>query len=1073
MRRGFSKATKYTAALALAGMMMAGSLPVLSVSAANGYAPAEDRRPIPEYKVTIHWEVVNDYDDGDTYGNVISLYTLYPKTINWRNEYTNYTETDNKDLKNVAKDKGSHSVTYTVNGVPEKIYYQSYGKTRDVSEWYITEIDVAPVNVVEESGKPKSVVFWKGKLGCKTKGVGGTYKETYLDFSSGEPVLKSWSGDALYTEKYFKDMGKGITPAGVTPLKSDYTDVYVPTSDSSARNTYTLTGGVAYDQYGAMLTNQTGYYKADHGYVRYTKDGTFYIENFANDKEDYDVTLTKIMNYGNSADSTSVTKKFRVHTFDYTLNFIDGYGNKIKTETIDYGDSATPPSIPKYIAKNGYFYKFERWFGTYKNVKSGAKNANIEALYYDTSSFFAGSGTKTDPYIIGSALQWEQLGEYIKSVDASQMYFKLAKDLTVDKMVGNENYPFTGTFDGNNKTLTVNYDVSDEYAAPFRYTNNAVIKNLHTAGTVKTSAKYSAGVAGSTNGTTTIENCRSSVIIDSSVNGDGTHGGLVAVANNSSKSALNINGCVFDGKFLGKNTTSCGGFIGWRSSAVQIKDSLFDPAEIGTNQSESAMFARNKADTVNSYYLSSFGFDTGKQWLAGHNILNGKNTNVAFDGKSTEYNTSGITSYGTGLLYKGKMYAGKNEIVSLKLSSTAPEGMECKGYTVNVGTLEGSKLTMPDTDATVSAVFEKKHVHKYHDKVTKPATCTEDGVITYTCDCGDSYTEVIPSTGHDFSTKWTIDEEPTCTEKGSKSHHCKNCDEVKDITEIPALGHSWDDGVITKEATCHEDGEKVYTCTVCGETKTEIIPAELHFSKAPKCVWTKKNGYIAEFAFICDDCGEAVYYDAEVTSVTEDDYITYTAKAVVGGKEYVATKSFKTETNYTQSLVATVVGKNAIKLSWQEDKYAEKYGVASYQNGKWSVIAECKNNTYVVNDLTPDTTYTYAIVTMTNGIWNTGSVDPIKVTLPVFPEPTEIKYNSEYHQVRISWTSVNGATDYGIAVKLAGKWRVQAYTDASTTTFTTPKLRPGSTYDVVICAKVNGKWQTQAINARAFRVTVE
>ncbi len=40
--------------------------------------------------------------------------------------------------------------------------------------------------------------------------------------------------------------------------------------------------------------------------------------------------------------------------------------------------------------------------------------------------------------------------------------------------------------------------------------------------------------------------------------------------------------------------------------------------------------------------------------------------------------------------------------------------------------------------------------HNYVGVVTKEATCTEDGIMTYTCsDCGDSYTEVIPA-GHDF-----------------------------------------------------------------------------------------------------------------------------------------------------------------------------------------------------------------------------------------------------------------------------------------------------------------------------------
>ena len=43
--------------------------------------------------------------------------------------------------------------------------------------------------------------------------------------------------------------------------------------------------------------------------------------------------------------------------------------------------------------------------------------------------------------------------------------------------------------------------------------------------------------------------------------------------------------------------------------------------------------------------------------------------------------------------------------------------------------------------------------HAYVSKVTKPATATENGVLTYTCSrCGSSYTEVIPATGEDQPT---------------------------------------------------------------------------------------------------------------------------------------------------------------------------------------------------------------------------------------------------------------------------------------------------------------------------------
>lgn len=74
-------------------------------------------------------------------------------------------------------------------------------------------------------------------------------------------------------------------------------------------------------------------------------------------------------------------------------------------------------------------------------------------------------------------------------------------------------------------------------------------------------------------------------------------------------------------------------------------------------------------------------------------------------------------------------------------------------------------------------------------KVTKEATCKEEGVKTYTCSiCGYEKTEVLPKTD----------------------------------------AHIFDEGKVTKKATYKEAGEKVYTCKICGATKTEIIPVIVH-----------------------------------------------------------------------------------------------------------------------------------------------------------------------------------------------------------------------------------------------------
>ncbi len=104
-------------------------------------------------------------------------------------------------------------------------------------------------------------------------------------------------------------------------------------------------------------------------------------------------------------------------------------------------------------------------------------------------------------------------------------------------------------------------------------------------------------------------------------------------------------------------------------------------------------------------------------------------------------------------------------------------------------------------------------------------TCTEEGVTTYTCECGDSYTEPIPATGHDEG-EWETETEPACTTEGKELLKCTRDGEILDERTIPALGHTPGEWEVTKEADWIHDGEQIKKCTVCGEIlDTQVIPA--------------------------------------------------------------------------------------------------------------------------------------------------------------------------------------------------------------------------------------------------------
>jgi len=289
--------------------------------------------------------------------------------------------------------------------------------------------------------------------------------------------------------------------------------------------------------------------------------------------------------------------------------------------------------------------------------------AGVQTAWAGSESDLAVNG---DTYTINTAEGWNEFCDLLAGgTSFTGKTVKLANDISVTRMAGSEGHEFTGTFDGDGHTLTVSYGsanqrISEQYAAPFRYAGglyidgnhySCTIKNMCVAGTIYTSAKYAAGFVGfnNTNGYITLENCRSSVVINSSINGDGTHGGFVA--RRQGYYTLYIRGCVFDGEFRGSNTTSWGGFVGWRNSgSVYMYHSVFAPSAVEISKAESATFCRNNADCYfRCYYTEDINDGTNftGQGKRMRSITAGTDVTVGLVGYTTYYDVSNITNYGS------------------------------------------------------------------------------------------------------------------------------------------------------------------------------------------------------------------------------------------------------------------------------------------------------------------------------------------------------------------------------------------------------------------------------------------
>ena len=57
----------------------------------------------------------------------------------------------------------------------------------------------------------------------------------------------------------------------------------------------------------------------------------------------------------------------------------------------------------------------------------------------------------------------------------------------------------------------------------------------------------------------------------------------------------------------------------------------------------------------------------------------------------------------------------------------------------------------PDEEPETPGDPDAPHEHTYTGEVSTQPTCTQEGEMTYTCTCGDSYTESIPMTAHNYA----------------------------------------------------------------------------------------------------------------------------------------------------------------------------------------------------------------------------------------------------------------------------------------------------------------------------------
>ena len=224
-------------------------------------------------------------------------------------------------------------------------------------------------------------------------------------------------------------------------------------------------------------------------------------------------------------------------------------------------------------------------------------------------------------------------------------------------------------------------------------------------------------------------------------------------------------------------------------------------------------------------------------------------------------------------------------------------------------------------------------------KVTKEATCTEDGEKTYTCTvCNTTKTEVIPATGHQHKEVRNA-KKAICTEDGyTGDTYCTDCNtKLESGTVVNKLGHTWDNGVITKEATETEEGVKTYTCKTCGETKTEKIPVTSHhldqgtITKKATCTENGEKTYHCTDA----DCDKTYVETIPATGHKFDSWKTVKAQSIYSGavQKRTCNACGKKETRIVGDKLKPVLKVNAPKLQLKRRQKTQKFTLTDIAKG--------------------------------------------------------------------------------------------------------------------------------------------
>ena len=335
-------------------------------------------------------------------------------------------------------------------------------------------------------------------------------------------------------------------------------------------------------------------------------------------------------------------------------------------------------------------------------------------------------------FSIGSAADWKTFCDRVNGGETT-LNAKLTANIELNAdvdfgqeivMVGNQNHLYSGTFDGQGHTLTINWNTGTSIrVSPFQSVKNTTIKNLHVKGEIKSKADGLTGLINDVYGTTTISGC----IIEVNLKAKTILAGMVRLAIGNAK--LTITDCIVKGDFtVTKKGGKISGFVCRQYGNCTLTNCLY----LGTNNAnnnENYTFAGDNTEVNNCYYLNPCGNAQGtpitkEQLRSGevaHLLQNGRGKTVWGQVLGTD-TIPQLTAEAAKHVYEVK-FTLNNEVKATRYAN------------------KDGKVILPTTKDIVGEGYNPHHYYAlaFGDGFSASTTITEDRQVAVTLDHKEYY----------------------------------------------------------------------------------------------------------------------------------------------------------------------------------------------------------------------------------------------------------------------------------------------------------------------------------------------